>query len=92
MELQDICVECGKTSADLDFLGRCLTCFEELKWRPPVNPVQAPYFKEMGVENPVDAKGSTAHVRDIKNRRYDPKTDKTFYYKPRKEYFIPKGD
>lgn len=50
-----------------------------------------PYFKEMGVENPGDPKGSTAHVRDIKNRRYDSKTDKTYYHQPKKTYFFPKG-
>lgn len=50
--------------------------------------VNAPYFKEMGVENPIDPKGSTAHVRDIKNRRYDAKADKQFQYKPPKKYFF----
>lgn len=49
------------------------------------------YFKEMGVENPGDPKGSTAHVRDIKARRLDPVTQKMFYYKPPKTYFFPKG-
>jgi len=91
MDIQDICVECGQPSEEVDFLGRCTPCFEELKLRPAKNKQNAPYFKEMGVENPVDPKGSTAHVRDIKNRRYDSKTDTTFDYKPPKRYFIPKG-
>jgi hypothetical protein len=89
MDKLDICVECEKPKADLDFLGRCPGCFEELKWRPPKAPVQAPYFKEMGVENPVDPKGSTAHVRDIKSRRYDEKTDSMYRYHPPKRYFFP---
>lgn len=86
--MNSICVECGDTKDQVDFLGRCSECFERLKWEEPRNPVHAPYFKEMGVENPVDAKGSTAHVRDIKNRRYDAKEDRTFQYKPPKKYFF----
>jgi hypothetical protein len=42
---------------------------------------------EYGVENPVDPKGSTAHVRDIKKRRIDPKTKTVFNYEPPKTYF-----
>lgn len=49
------------------------------------------YFKEMGVENPADPKGSTAHVRDIKARRFDVKTKETYYNKSRTAYFFPKG-
>jgi hypothetical protein len=48
-------------------------------------------MKEVGIENPYDKKGSTAHVRDIKNRRYDPKTDKMFYHEGPKRYFFPGG-
>lgn len=43
---------------------------------------------EYGVENPIDVKGSTAHVRDIKMRRIDPKTKTTFYYEQPKTYFF----
>lgn len=42
---------------------------------------------EYGRENPQDPKGSTAHVRDIKARRIDPKTKTTFYYQTPKTYF-----
>ena len=45
---------------------------------------------ERGVENPMDPKGTTAHVRDIKARRIDPKTKTTFYYQKPKTYFLPK--
>lgn len=45
---------------------------------------------EFGQENPIDAKGSTAHVRDIKKRRIDPKTKEFFYYKTPKAYFFTK--
>lgn len=54
-------------------------------------PSSEPYFKEVGVENPYDKKGSTVHVRDIKNRRLDTKTNKMFYYEAPKTYFFPKG-
>lgn len=91
MKMIEECVECKKPNEYVDFLGRCYACFEELKWRDSKSKQAAVYFKEMGVENPTDAKGSTAHVRDIKNRRYDPKTNETFYHKPKKTYFFPKG-
>lgn len=91
MKMVDICVECGKPNEYVDFLGRCYPCFEELKWREPKNRMVAPYFKEMGAENPIDPKGSTAHVRDIKQRRVDTKTGETFYYTGKKTYFFPKG-
>lgn len=80
---QGICVVCGE-QADRDILGRCLSCFQLQV------PVRFPYFKEMGVENPMDPKGSTAHVRDIKLRRIDPKTKEVFNYEPPKTYFFPK--
>lgn len=43
---------------------------------------------EYGVENPIDAKGSTAHVRDIKMRRIDPVTKTVFNYEKPKTYFF----
>lgn len=49
------------------------------------------HFKEMGVENPLDPKGSTAHVREIKSRMHDFKTGKVYNYEPPKTYFFPKG-
>lgn len=45
---------------------------------------------EYGRENPTDPEGSTAHVRDIKARRLDPKTKTMFYYEQPKTYFFPK--
>lgn len=77
------CVICGDED-DRDVLGRCYVCF--------CNGIPVPYghFKEMGTENPFDKQGSKAHVRDIKQRRYDPNTGETFYYKGEKSYFFPK--
>lgn len=46
---------------------------------------------ERGHENPVDPQGTTAHVRDIKARRLDPKTKQLFYYEKPKTYFLPGG-
>lgn len=43
---------------------------------------------EYGVENPIDPKGSTAHVRDIKARRINTKTKEMFYYQAPKTYFF----
>ncbi len=47
---------------------------------------------EFGHENPLDTKGSTAHVRDIKDRRYHPQEKRLFYYSKElgKTYFFPK--
>lgn len=46
---------------------------------------------EYGHENPDDPKGSTAHVREIKTRRYDFKEKRTFNYEAPKTYFFNKG-
>ena len=81
---QGQCVVCGEED-DRDILGRCYQCF------CLGIPVQYGHFKEVGRENPGDPKGSTAHVRDIKNRRMDPQTKQPFYYKGDTTYFIPKG-
>lgn len=81
---QGHCIGCG-VLADRDILGRCDDCFRH-GFR-----VMYGTFKEVGVENPYDKKGSTAHVRDIKSRRLDPKTKKMFYYEPPRTYFFPKG-
>lgn len=83
----DRCNVCGCAPGSLyldDNQWLCKTCYQK-----PYE--ERPYVKEMGVENPYDTKGSTAHVRDIKNRRLDPKTKKMFYYQPPKTYFFPKG-
>jgi hypothetical protein len=47
---------------------------------------------EFGHENPSDPRGSTAHVRDIKDRRWHPTEKRQFYYSKElgKSYFFPK--
>lgn len=50
-----------------------------------------PYLKEVGIENPADPEGSTAHVRDIKARRWDPVEKRLFYHQAPKSYFFGKG-
>lgn len=81
------CEWCGE---DAGRYALCDACHAE--WQTQT--VKLPYFKEMGVENPSDPKGSTAHVRDIKDRRYHP-TEKRLFYKsqemPGRTYFFPKG-
>ena len=64
----------------------CKTC-------KPSDEETAPYFKETGRANPFDPKGSTAHIRDIKDRRWNPKEKRMFYYSKEqpKTYFFPKG-
>lgn len=79
-----VCVVCG-TSGDRDILGRCEACFRKNA------PVPYCHFKEMGVENPGDPQGSTAHVRDIKARRVDVKTGKMYYDRGQRSYSFPKG-
>lgn len=79
--MNKFCVECGEDS------GRYMMC-------EPCNKAwireggDVPYFKEMGVENPSDKKGSTAHVRDIKSRRVNPQTGEIFRYQGEKKYFF----
>jgi hypothetical protein len=78
------CVGCGQ-EADRDILGRCMPCFQS-----GFIPMYGS-FKEVGVENPYDKQGSTAHVKDIKKRRLDVKTGKMYYHQEPKTYFFPKG-
>lgn len=83
---QSICEKCEKPAQSLYFdegLWICRHCrsFEET----------GVHFKEVGVENPYDKKGSTAHVRDIKSRRLDTKTGKMFYHQAPKTYYFSKG-
>lgn len=80
------CDSCGNLAGSLYLDGTQWICKHCYHW-----PERGTYFKEVGVENPFDKKGSTAHVRDIKARRLDPKTKKLFYYKPAKVYFFPGG-
>jgi hypothetical protein len=86
-----ICPICRKASASLkydhaDGIFKCRHCLgfvSHFGCRP----------FEYGHENSMDPKGSTAHVRDIKDRRYHPKENRTFYYSKEmgKTYFFPKG-
>lgn len=48
---------------------------------------------EFGHENPIDPKGSTAHLRDIKDRRWHPTEKRMFYWSKErpKTYFFKKG-
>lgn len=59
----------------------------------PYDESNVPYFKEMGTANPFDPKGSTAHVNDIKDRRWHPTEKRQFYWSKEKTktYFFPKG-
>lgn len=79
------CACCG-VEADRDILGRCDSCFRQGR-----HVDNAFYFKEMGVENPADPKGSTAHVKDIKMRMIDPESKKVVNYKEPSKYFFLKG-
>lgn len=82
-----LCAKCDHFSATLhyqDDIWVCRPCYvapgDGLSCRP----------FEFGHENPADPHGSTAHVRDIKARRLDPKTKTLFYYEKPKTYFFPK--
>lgn len=80
------CPRCGKPAAsfhydDGDWL--CRYCLGNTR------PWSCLAF-EYGRENAMDSHGSTAHVRDIKARRLDPKTKTMFYYETPKKYFFSK--
>lgn len=81
--LQKQMCECGKESR----YALCDSCWQS--WQGTSQ--SAPYFKEVGTENPMDKKGSTAHIRDIKSRRINPTTGEVFNYTGEKTYFFPKG-
>lgn len=85
-----MCPKCGKQAIKLtyeqetgEFICRyCLTgASSETSCR----------LFEYGHENPIDPKGSTAHVRDIKARRYDFKEKRLVYAESPKTYFFKKG-
>lgn len=80
------CPKCQKWAASLHYIDGDWGC------RHCMAPFREPNCRlfEYGIENPVDAKGSTAHVRDIKSRRIDPKTKTVFNYEKPKTYFFPK--
>lgn len=81
-----LCPLCRKPASSIHLVGDLRGC------RHCVSGLNDPscLLFEYGVENPIDSKGSTAHVRDIKARRIDPKTKTQFYYEKPKAYFFPK--
>lgn len=82
--MEDYCDLCGHVSGTFhlqDGKWVCGHCYVE----PPL--AQTCRMHEFGHENPIDPKGSTAHVREIKTRRIDPKTKEVFNYSPPKTYF-----
>lgn len=81
-----LCQNCGKPSSSVFYVGGQWNCRHCV---PGINDPSCRLF-EYGVENPIDPKGSTAHVRDIKARRIDPKTKTFFYYEKPKTYFFSK--
>lgn len=82
------CSSCNKPSGTLYMEGDewvCRHC-----WTGEAKPQTCRLF-EKGAENPYDKDGTTAHVRDIKSRRWHPTEKRMFYYKPSASYFFPKG-
>jgi len=85
----DRCTYCLKFSSSLFLESGAWIC----RWCLKKEVSNAPYFKEMGHANPHDPKGSTAHISDIRDRRWHPEEKRLFYYskeKP-KRYFFMKG-
>lgn len=80
------CSECRKPAMSLHYVEGTFSCKHCVGYVQPRGCVAFEY----GVENPMDKKGSTAHVRDIKARRIDPKTKTLFYYEHPKTYFFSK--
>ena len=80
----DPCAKCHSIASSLfyqDGQWVCNGCYQV----PPMTETCRMF--EYGHENPQDPKGSTAHVREIKTRRIDPKTKTVFNYSPPKSYF-----
>lgn len=82
----ELCSSCQKPASSLFYVGDGWDCRHCLSG----NGDSSCRLFEYGVENPIDSKGSTAHVRDIKARRIDPKTKEMFYYQGPKTYFFSK--
>lgn len=85
-----MCHSCSNFSASLHYEDGKWVC--GLCYRRPESGCR---LFEYGQENPMDPKGSTAHVRDIKDRRWHPKEKRLFYYSKEglgKSYFFPKGE
>jgi len=85
--MERYCSTCGDLAGTLYMDGELWLCRHCVNRLPPL----APYFKEMGTANPSDPGGSTAHVQDIRKRRWHPTEKRLFYYEPPKAYFFPKG-
>lgn len=82
-----LCNQCEKDAITLHYQDGDWVC--HFCYMAPARSDTCRLF-EFGSENPMDARGSTAHVRDIKARRIDPKTKTQFYYEKPKTYFFPK--
>lgn len=83
------CDQCKEEVGALHYAGHslwlCRHCFA------PPDPMITSRPFEKGHENPLDKGGTTAHVRDIKARRWDPQEKRMFYYKGERSFFFPKG-
>ena len=85
---EGLCFSCGKAAGSLYLEDRSWVC-RHCRGREDG---ELAYLKVMGSENPMDPKGSTAHVKDIKDRRWHPTENRMFYHskeKP-KSYYFPK--
>lgn len=87
----NLCRKCGKWDHVLkgsgpDFELLCRDCFT---FNPDRDSCR---LFEYGHENPIDPKGSTAHIRDIRDRRWHPTEKRMFYYSKElgRTYFLPK--
>lgn len=85
--LDGICPKCSKPAMTLRYVDGIFVCAHCVGRHSDLGCRTFEY----GHENPLDPKGSTAHVRDIKARRYDFKEKRTFNYEPPKTYFFPRG-
>jgi hypothetical protein len=85
--MSDNCNQCGRFDGTLHWNNGwvCKDCYQI------PSPMNCRLF-EFGHENPQDPQGSTAHVRDIKDRRWHPQEKRSFYYSRElgKTYFFPK--
>lgn len=81
------CESCEKPHGTLYLQGDAWVCKHCFGGAEP----QTCRLFEKGHENPYDKDGTTAHVRDIKARRWHPTEKRMFYYKAPKSYFFPKG-
>jgi len=81
-----ICNSCLNQSSSLHYdegQWLCRHCYR--------SPESSCRLFEYGHENPRDAGGSTAHVRDIKSRRLEPGTNRVVRDTGPKTYFFKRG-